>query len=1535
MGENNNQQTPTVVNTVLAKTGLLISAIQNILQDKNSDKDLFFQLGYKFDNETISELNNIKDDIIETAQGIEVLVRNLMGIDYSAALDDISDFNISSNLKEEGINLFKTGKDLVETSIALFKAIKSFSDGDKTQRLRAFFENDNLHQEFVQRLCDHVLISVFRKIEADKRLFASPNGNTSGSAASNTGFKNSTFARSIKIITASLDLLCIIDTEEVEVIYQDQSEASGKTEIVKLNVMHWGLIEELIDDPVPTLKIMYPWDEISSAKKLFNNFKKLFLAISNNKYSEYFTPAKWLKMLKGWIQEYISKEGDTNGKGQKAIKNINKVLDAVKDTKDSLIGKINESNSNTAGTETPSFDFNENNLNFFFKNQEIDFYFIQPINKVLKNYGINEEIKNIKSTVVILKENILAHSRNRIKEVKKKELSDWGKFIYKAYNEDKIKIDTDDFDFLETIESIIELCMDEIVQVDKIKQLIKQALTDILDSVQELTNKTIQKKQLVQQLMIEIAGRVIQNLIIPQLAPAVEKFKPYVKEIIDIVLQLKEVYKFVNNAIKEFNNLKITDTKGKILSGLKICINLLAIIPKEISDKIPALKAFKAIKDKLPAVKIDPDSQLLSIQLYTISSDGRNLSTALNMMLLTEESKKPALVIYPKITGNLDEEVSIGDDHKLKISLKGELNSTDKTKIIGIKFTKDDVVFESNGNAVAASILLEFLRTKSLELYNSDFLDINISNYPQSFKAGYKASSFDLEYSSKLQGLEFILKKKFFEDKVWSFIADFIDDDIKFSVDTTMSYSLKNGFKFAGSPKLSASFDFKKSFSGIEIDGLNLDIGGNIFDLSKLKTALSTNLALDIAGVGLAVKDMGIEVDMDISGSFKPSAFDLGFKYPTGLGIAIDNEAVKGAGFISYDKEDKRFIGALEINILQKVDLGAYVIFDSSLPEEQGGFAFMALLMASGFVIPLGFNFYLTGIGGALGLNRRINEKAVQNGVYDGTIETAFLAEDLQKNMGQIEKITDNYFPIKKHQFFFGVIAKIDFNQPALVSGEIGLFFQFPSPFQIIIFGGMHIKLPEKGEVKAVVLNLYFAGGVDFTKGLWFDASLRDSKIGFLDIYGDLSLRIAWGEAKGFAITAGGFHPAYTPPPELNLPQKMRRLGIKLGDSIVKLKFETYFALTTNTVQFGAALNISADIKVVSIDGHLSFDALFIFSPFSFIVDVRAGVRVKVFSITLCSVGLEFVLSGTTPWRAKGKAHFKIFLLGSFSPSFNKTWGKSGEEIAPQEEDIFPILSEEYQREKNWSVKAPDLNNAVVKLIDIPNNKVLLHPFGEIVFTQEKLPLNQHLDSYGRKIPGDYNKFKVDSVKLGQETLKNPTPEMSIFIPADFKKMTNEQKLAAPSFEDMQGGFRAASQQKKECENIQVNLEYEHECDDVILSGAGGDKTFTVSDKENGVKSYNADTSSNIGEGTLSVYNSLADNGGFEAGSDAVFAKNIRKKQKEQKITFKTKEEKYRIYNKSKRRFEGQSGSFVDAVNHIQRSRTSASKYTILLEKTK
>ena len=87
-----------------------------------------------------------------------------------------------------------------------------------------------------------------------------------------------------------------------------------------------------------------------------------------------------------------------------------------------------------------------------------------------------------------------------------------------------------------------------------------------------------------------------------------------------------------------------------------------------------------------------------------------------------------------------------------------------------------------------------------------------------------------------------------------------------------------------------------------------------------------------------------------------------------------------------------------------------------------------------------------------------------------------------------------------------------------------------------------------------------------------------------------------WEGSPNFALAVGGLHPAFNPPP--NFP-KLERIAINLsaGDN-PRIRCEAYFALTANTVQFGARAELYASASGFSIQGEIGFDVLIQLDPF-------------------------------------------------------------------------------------------------------------------------------------------------------------------------------------------------------------------------------------------------------------------------------------------------------------------------------------------------
>ena len=152
--------------------------------------------------------------------------------------------------------------------------------------------------------------------------------------------------------------------------------------------------------------------------------------------------------------------------------------------------------------------------------------------------------------------------------------------------------------------------------------------------------------------------------------------------------------------------------------------------------------------------------------------------------------------------------------------------------------------------------------------------------------------------------------------------------------------------------------------------------------------------------------------------------------------------------------------------------------------------------------------------------------------------------------------------------------------------------------------GQLEMALPKKDK-PLVVIHLDILGVLDFEKQeLSFQASLYDSRILTFSLAGDSAFLLGWGDDPRFALSLGGFHPKFTPPSPPTVFGDMHRLSVAISaGSNLQLACQSYLALTPNSLQFGARVDLYAPAGPLEVTGYLGFDALIIFSPFSFEVE--------------------------------------------------------------------------------------------------------------------------------------------------------------------------------------------------------------------------------------------------------------------------------------------------------------------------------------------
>ena len=246
-------------------------------------------------------------------------------------------------------------------------------------------------------------------------------------------------------------------------------------------------------------------------------------------------------------------------------------------------------------------------------------------------------------------------------------------------------------------------------------------------------------------------------------------------------------------------------------------------------------------------------------------------------------------------------------------------------------------------------------------------------------------------------------------------------------------------------------------------------------------------------------------------------------------------------------------------------------------------------------------------------------------------------------------------------------------------------------------------------------------------------------------------------------------------------------------DSDLKIGLQSYLALTSNTAQVGARIDVHATKGNYAGTGHLSFDALFQFSPFSFVLDMSASFAItrKGESLTTAYVALQ--LSGPSPWSASGSGCFEV-LKAKVDFEFSKVWGVDKRASLPSV-NVGSLVEDALKENGNWNSEAPTNDQMLVTLRNIDNSgasELLLRPNGVLVVRQKVVPLDKTINIFGNQPLTGPTHFAITSIAVAGDTLSCQAVTEE-FAPAQFEAMSDAQKLSRPSFEKMPAGVRAQS----------------------------------------------------------------------------------------------------------------------------------------------
>ena len=569
----------------------------------------------------------------------------------------------------------------------------------------------------------------------------------------------------------------------------------------------------------------------------------------------------------------------------------------------------------------------------------------------------------------------------------------------------------------------------------------------------------------------------------------------------------------------------------------------------------------------------------------------------------------------------------------------------------------------------------------------------------------------------------------------------------------------------------------------------------------KTKIAAAVSFSAKIGPVEARVDRIGLKFAIDFPDDASKANLhfanvDLGFLPPAGIGLAVDAEQVKGGGFLFHDEAKHQYAGVMELSLSGVIALKAIGLLSTRLPDGSKGYSLLILVTAEstdpdGALFELPMRWRLTGIGGLIAIHRTVNEEAIREGLKNRTLESILFPKDPIRNAPTIIAALERVFPVRKGSHLFGLIVRLAWGAPlTIVTVEVGLILELGARHRFIIIGRVSSILPHRDR-DLIRLNLDSVGIFDFDEGtVAIDAVLVDSRLlNRFPITGGAALRARWTSPRSFALSVGGMHRGFTPP--AGFPKLDRvTLSLTTGDN-PRLTCEAYFALTSNTVQFGARAELYAAAHGFNVQGEYGYDVLIQLVPFHFLAEFFAGMQLRKGSRTLFKVKVEGALEGPVPLTVRAKCTFEI-LWWDVSIRVNVTLVGGQRPPAPAAVSAFDALRTALSDARSWNAELPVGQTLIVKLREpVAAGEVRVHPLGTLAVRQGVVPLNlsRDIDKFGEAPVAGARRFSVSRVAI-EGASQRVDPLQDDFAPGQFFEMTDDARIASPSFESMQAGLR-------------------------------------------------------------------------------------------------------------------------------------------------
>lgn len=542
---------------------------------------------------------------------------------------------------------------------------------------------------------------------------------------------------------------------------------------------------------------------------------------------------------------------------------------------------------------------------------------------------------------------------------------------------------------------------------------------------------------------------------------------------------------------------------------------------------------------------------------------------------------------------------------------------------------------------------------------------------------------------------------------------------------------------------------------------------------------LTATLAGNLAAIAATVEGAGLHVIVDpVRLGHDESPLAIEPQSPVGAGIQVNAGPIAGGGYLYH--QGGEYGGALDLR------MGPIEIKAVGLVQDSPFSLVLVLGVEFTPAIQLSFGFTLNGVGGLLALERRLDPGVLAADLASGAADAILFPPDPVASAPAILQTLRDVFPPQSGGFVAGPMLELGWGVPiSFVTAKVGVVISLPSP-ALTLIGSLRVAVPDPD---LPIVDLRAGVLVEITpEKLLTRVSLTNSRIAGFTVSGDFGLLIGFADPQ-FALSAGGFYPGYRPPADL---ASLRRITVDMSPPVVlTLRAQAYAALTSNSFQLGAEVDLRADVGPVGAQGYIAFDAIVMWSPkFLFQADLSAGITLLALGESFAGVTLHLHLEGPGPWVARGSASLSLLLTDIDLDIPTIKWGPEDNTPPPSVSPV-DLVHDALNDDSAWTAQLPPDVESLVRFRDDPSAGLLVHPLGGFELRQKAVPLETTIDRVGRN-PAAPNRVNLGQPKVGETDAAAVSQVTDAFAPGEYLDLPDDQKLSRPAFEPFPSGARLA-----------------------------------------------------------------------------------------------------------------------------------------------